>query len=246
MTTYKTTSKNEDGFTLVELAIVMIIIGLLIGGILKGQALIENARVSASVSQLKGTDGAVSTFRDAYNAFPGDMLTPAVRVPNCAGDCAVVGDGNGRLNNLPSAAPVAGVEGGTFWAQLAAADILGGVISDSGGNIILGSSHPEFELAGGVRVGFSLTGALGTATGGVAGRAGHYLAVGDITGAVGAVPVLTPGQAFRLDTKIDDGAPNTGSVLAAGAGTCAAALTTSTYLTASDQALCDLYMRIQG
>ena len=50
---------SEQGFTLVELAIVMVIIGLLIGGILKGQELIANARISSTVSQLKGLDAAL-------------------------------------------------------------------------------------------------------------------------------------------------------------------------------------------
>ena len=67
---------SQAGFTLVELAIVMIIIGLLIAGVLKGQELIGNARVTSTVAQIKAIDAATSTFKDTYAALPGDMTTP--------------------------------------------------------------------------------------------------------------------------------------------------------------------------
>ncbi len=76
-------TEGQRGFTLVELAIVMIIIGLLIGGVLKGQELISNAQVSASAAQVKATEAGISTFQDAYGAIPGDMVSPATRIPNC-------------------------------------------------------------------------------------------------------------------------------------------------------------------
>ena len=69
--------RAEGGFTLVELAIVMIIIGLLIAGVLKGQALIANAQVTATVAQIKSIEAATSTFRDTYASIPGDwQLSP--------------------------------------------------------------------------------------------------------------------------------------------------------------------------
>jgi prepilin-type N-terminal cleavage/methylation domain-containing protein len=54
--------RAQAGFTLVELAIVMIIIGLLIAGVLKGQALIQNAQVTSTVAQVKATEAAISTL----------------------------------------------------------------------------------------------------------------------------------------------------------------------------------------
>ena len=78
--------RQERGFTLVELAIVLIIIGLLIGGVLKGQELIGNAQITNVVTQVKSMDGAVSTFRETYGAFPGDMGNAETRIAGCTAD----------------------------------------------------------------------------------------------------------------------------------------------------------------
>ena len=104
--------RSEAGFTLVELAIVMIIIGLLIAGVLKGQALIQNAQVTATVAQTKAIEAATTTFRDTYNALPGDITTPQTKLPTClALPCAAAGNGDGRITNAPSAAPSVEAEG---------------------------------------------------------------------------------------------------------------------------------------
>ncbi len=63
---------NQKGFTLVEIAIVMVIIGLLIGGILKGQEMINNAKVKRVVKQADELRAAVMTFYDKYGQYPGD------------------------------------------------------------------------------------------------------------------------------------------------------------------------------
>ena len=96
---------SQAGFTLVELAIVMIIIGLLIAGVLKGQELIGNARVTSTVAQIKAIDAATSTFKDTYAALPGDMTTPATRLPNCCRYLHCRGNGDGVLGT--NAAPLA-------------------------------------------------------------------------------------------------------------------------------------------
>ena len=66
---------QEKGFTLVELAIVLVIIGILIGGILKGQELIKNASISATAAQLKAFESAYTTFLDLYGGKPGDLAS---------------------------------------------------------------------------------------------------------------------------------------------------------------------------
>ena len=85
-------SQNRDGFTLVEISIVMIIIGLLIGGILKGQELVKSAEVSRAVTELKSMQAAIETFRSEYRAFPGDMQHNRVCDANWSlryGKCAI-------------------------------------------------------------------------------------------------------------------------------------------------------------
>jgi prepilin-type N-terminal cleavage/methylation domain-containing protein len=70
--------KNQSGFTLVEIAIVMVIIGLLIGGVLKGQAMIQNAKVKRVVKQADELRAAINTFYDKYGVYPGDVNKAAI------------------------------------------------------------------------------------------------------------------------------------------------------------------------
>jgi prepilin-type N-terminal cleavage/methylation domain-containing protein len=80
---YFSSLRYQKGFTLVELAIVMIVIGLLIGGIFSGLRLIENAQISKTIQDLKSIESAALTFRDTYGRLPGDLRNPAVRLVNC-------------------------------------------------------------------------------------------------------------------------------------------------------------------
>ena len=69
---------SKDGFTLVEIAIVMVIIGLLIGGVLKGQAMIQNAKVKRVAKQADEMRAAVMAFYDKYGMYPGDENIAAI------------------------------------------------------------------------------------------------------------------------------------------------------------------------
>ena len=258
MNTTTNTRSGEKGFTLVELAIVMIIIGLLIGGILKGQELIANAKIASAVSKFKAVDAAINTFRDSYAGMPGDILAPASRITSCANRCNTAGNGNGQIGGNPDAANGAGSENLVAFAQLAAADLVGG-IQDTATTVVVagGTTNPQAEIPGQIFVGYAagLAGLNLETTVDTSTRTGHYLAVYNGSGgvaqalAVAALTTLTPNQAFRVDTKMDDGAPNTGSVLAMGtAGATACASTTANtgvYNAAQGGAICGLYIRIQ-
>src|SRR5256885_8774628 len=71
-------TKRMQGFTLVEIAIVLVIIGLLLGGILKGQEMITQAKIKNSIADFSGISAAYHGYQDRYRAIPGDD-------PNAAG-----------------------------------------------------------------------------------------------------------------------------------------------------------------
>jgi prepilin-type N-terminal cleavage/methylation domain-containing protein len=244
--------RGEAGFTLVELAIVMIIIGLLITGILKGQEMIANAQVTSTAAQVKGLDAATSTFRDMYNAMPGDMNNPNVRLPNCNGTCATAGNGNARVDTLGlGAATTSGSENRAFFTHLSAADLISGVSPNPQGVVDFGDDLPSTKIgASGFVVGFSGNG-TGVGLIGPAMRGGHYLGISangaSSMGVANGQGALTASQAARIDRKLDDGMPNTGVVRASGSGACTnGAAVTSVYSEAQDQQNCNLYIRIQG
>ena len=64
--------RAQSGFTLVEIAIVLVIIGLLLGGVLKGQELIENGRVKSAAADMNGISAAYNSYLDRYRRLPGD------------------------------------------------------------------------------------------------------------------------------------------------------------------------------
>jgi len=121
------TRAREGGFTLVEIAIVLVIIGLLLGGILKGQELITSARVRNLADQGAAVQAAYYGFVDRYRAIPGDMPTGEVcgaignGVPGCPGP-GVGGNDNGRLDD----APVDWRETSAVWSHLSAAGFIQG------------------------------------------------------------------------------------------------------------------------
>lgn len=98
--------RKQDGFTLIEIAVVLVIIGLLVGGVLKGQELITNARVRHLILQQDGVRAAYFGFLDRYRALPGDYNQAAANIAGiAAGACTGNGDGNGRIETAGSATP---------------------------------------------------------------------------------------------------------------------------------------------
>jgi len=92
---------SQSGFTLVEIAIVLVIIGLLLGGVLKGQELIANAKVKSLANTARALTAAIYAYQDRYKALPGDDPKATLNLPSASGGCAAGdlanGDGNGQI-----------------------------------------------------------------------------------------------------------------------------------------------------
>ncbi len=211
----------QQGFTLVELAIVMVIVGLLIGGILKGQEMVETARLNSAISQIKSVDAALYTFIEKYNGLPGDMNSPETRLPNCnTAPCNIsTAAPNGLIDNGGSIlnAPTTATESGRAFVHLAMAGMISGIVPNAT-TMEFGGNLPKVSVGGGMWLGYHATGAIDT-TQHPAGR--HYLV---LTGTVANVPSsANPGVgairakvAAQMDRKIDDGRPHTGLLQAGG------------------------------
>ncbi|ABE48507.1 prepilin-type N-terminal cleavage/methylation domain-containing protein [Methylobacillus flagellatus] len=89
--------KKTSGFTLIELAIVLVIIGLLLGGVLKGQELINSAKAKNIANDFKNTQILLYGYQDKYRALPGDDAAVAMHITNGT-PAAAANRGNGRID----------------------------------------------------------------------------------------------------------------------------------------------------
>ena len=199
-------NRKQSGFTLVEIAIVLVIIGLLLGGILKGQQLINSARVRNMADQNSGVQAAYYGFIDRYRQVPGDMpaatacTSITVNVdPNCGGAPTIGGNQNGRIDQW--------TEAGAIWAHLSAAGFLNGSFSGSTAN----AAAYEIGVPQGVVPGnaFQQPIFLGYSNDYENGVAAGTVRLLFTFGAGSSASLLR-----ELDVKLDDGQPGTGVVRA--------------------------------
>jgi prepilin-type N-terminal cleavage/methylation domain-containing protein len=116
--------KRASGFTLIEIAIVLVIIGLLLGGVLKGQELITSARVRNFIQQQDGVKAAYFGFLDRYRALPGDYRNATDNIANIAIGLAACGGGNGNGDGTIISGAV--VENILVWEHLSKAGFITG------------------------------------------------------------------------------------------------------------------------
>jgi prepilin-type N-terminal cleavage/methylation domain-containing protein len=189
---------EQEGFTLVEIAIVLVVVGLLLGAMFKGEELITQARVKSVIADFSGVSVAYHGYYDRYGALPGDDRDAASRW--AAPTAATSGDGNGQMAgtyNNGNAPCAAGVESCSWWDHLRRA----GFISGSGATL------PRNVAGGlvGVQSGDGTDPTYGPVLGGLAGAGGF-------TVLIHCSANLPEKIAIAVDTQLDDGARTNGTV----------------------------------
>jgi len=182
--------KKQNGFTLVEIAIVLVIVGLLIGGVLKGQEMITNAKLKRIESDNAGIAAAMFSYQDRYLQLPGDDSAAderfTVYVPadnaNGAGN-GTIGDGDDWDTPTATAWTDGGQETLKFFAHLRAAGLVPGGGKDS--------TRPTNAYGGQIGI---QDGALGIS--------GHATIFGAIEGPIAKI----------IEARLDDGAGDTGRI----------------------------------
>lgn len=211
--------KRNSGFTLIEIAIVLVIIGLLLAGVLKGQELINNAKVKNLAGDFNAIPLYLNVYQDKYHALPGDDRAVQTHLSTSA-TVAGNGSGNGVIEGLWKPAS-ASDESAVFWQHVRLAGLATGTtaVDISAGNGYL----PKNTLGGGI-------GITGAANSPIATLRGSYIVCSD----------AIPGKfALQLDIAKDDGLSNAGAmqVIAAGATDVGAAATLPADLLANSDAL---------
>ncbi|MFN0318314.1 MAG: prepilin-type N-terminal cleavage/methylation domain-containing protein, partial [Burkholderiales bacterium] len=192
--------KSQRGFTLIEIAIVLVIIGLLLGGVLKGQELITSARVRNVISQQDGIKAAFFGFQDRYRGLPGDYIGANTNI-NCPVAC-VNGNGNGRIEGVSTpgvAATPTPLEDVHSWHHLNAAGFLNGSFV-SGASAVGPTDQTSPKNPYGTLLELVYDNVYDM--NGTGGAAKHNLKTGS------QVPIEIIAE---VDRKIDDGLPGQGS-----------------------------------
>jgi prepilin-type N-terminal cleavage/methylation domain-containing protein len=184
-------NKKQAGFTLVEIAIVLVIVGLLIGGVLKGQEMITNAKLKRIESDNAGLLAALYSYQDRYLQLPGDDDSASTRFsvygntdPDGNGD-GVIGDGSDWLDSTTWTAG-ATAETTKFFGHLRASGLIAGGANDN--------NRPTNAFGGQIGI---QEGSLG--------MVGQITIFGNIDGGIASI----------LDGRMDDGLGNAGRVRSA-------------------------------
>jgi len=233
------------GFTLVELAIVITIIGLLIGGILKGSEMIDNAGIKATMQQVQSYRAAYTNFKDVYGTMPGDMPNATSRLPDCnVGNFCYNGNGDGYLgavtanfshDDQSNTVNYPQVETSMFWKHLADANMITGISpSADPTKPAWASTHPAAKYNGGFHV-------MAANETGDNQASGLYFVLrvapsGDPNAGTNGLEVLNSTQAQSIDSKFDDGNARTGSIRVDDGGNRCSAASIGTYYNKSDKA----------
>lgn len=232
---------GRAGFTLIEVSVVLVIIGLVAGGIFVGRELIAQAQLRAAISQVEQYKTAVNTFRTKYNYLPGDIPAAQAAATGLIARGGGPGDGNGNgvveglgQSVIPDWNNMAYLGGETifFWTDLSSAGLIPGSFTDSTDAPVIcipcagpglcflpcdfSKYAPQFKVG---RKAFIFAFDAGMYTLDNAGYPSGLLfeiMAGQASAPAGylaAMPTLTIAEASSIDVKIDDGQPLTGTVM---------------------------------
>jgi prepilin-type N-terminal cleavage/methylation domain-containing protein len=194
---------SQKGFTLVEIAIVLVIIGLLLGGILKGQEMITQAKIKNVIADMSGVSAAMYGYQDRYKALPGDDKNANPRWSS-----TTPGNGDGYIQGVYNLAPPATLASTTqtattesvmFWHHLRLAGFVSGTGADQPFNAVSGKM--------GVQTGDGA--APGSVTGVLSDGAGTPTKFSSLMLCSGNLPDKI---AISVDAQTDDGTGKKGSV----------------------------------
>ena len=205
---------NKQGFTLVELSIVLVIIGLLIGGILVAQSLIDSTKIQSFARAIGQYDAAVGTFKDRFGDLPGDsdLFNPGGGATDPDGDGIIEGDASAGDQ---AAVAVHAEETALFWQNLSRTGLKNEEGGDYGTSYVAGTDVPRSP------VGSSTTGifVVGHTDMPVledfAATANVYVAM-DCSGMSSSTLACDSGisgpDGLAIDTKLDDGSGTAGNI----------------------------------
>jgi prepilin-type N-terminal cleavage/methylation domain-containing protein len=244
MKNHRTTS-HKNAFSLVELSIVLVILGLLVGGVLSGQSLIRAAELRSVSTEYQRYTTAIGTFREKYFAIPGDMSNAVSFWGNTdTGN----GDGDGTIESTGTAIGAAGAltsnEISNFWIHLTKAALVeGSYTAIANTTLTAPTNNPKAKLSNAAWNVGTLGSVANTSVVYFEGSYGNVFYFGSGTAAAAPTAALKPEEAWNLDTKLDDGRPDIGTVttlesqgLAAGTA-CSSITAAATTLAASSYSL---------
>lgn len=215
---------GQKGFTLVELSIVIVIIGLIIAGVTAGQTLVKQAQLRSILTQADQIRSSVNAFKLQYNNFPGDINNASTYWStgcNAAGTGASVaaecdGDGNKQIKMNAGDNTDEGYEA---WLHLSKANLFPGAFVP--GTAVTGTINtniPASKYTGaGMTIGYDTSTNLGANAPAIGKNV--ILFGAQVSSAIASGPFLSAPQASSLDTKADDGNPLKGSIVGNGTGT---------------------------
>lgn len=191
---------NKSAFSLVELSIVLVILGLLTGGILTGQSLIRAAELRSVLVDFDKYRGAAMQFRNKYLYLPGDMPNANDFWPADIGN----GNGDGKIDETGGweMLSLAGLIEGSYQTGWGGHDT---VICNSTGEV-LGCTHPKSRISSaGYKIFYDAVYFLNK----------NYIAIGAISPSASGLlrAVLEVEEAWSIDKKVDDGLPSSGRLL---------------------------------